>query len=484
MICSMNLRAQLFIDTSYTVDQMIHGFFDNSGVSISNVTYTGSPMSMGFFEGSQSNIGLNAGLLVTTGSALLAVGPNTIPNAGVSMGLPGTSWLDALIPGYYTHDASIIEMDVVPVSDTLSFRYVFASEEYKEYVNTQFNDLFAFFMQGPGLPASDSMWVKADTVYQTNYNACLICVDTLITIPTTYCYYDTLKMQDTCIIVYVDSLTQWCYQDPNCIPPVDTTIYPGYWTFSPGGVNIAMVPGTNLPVSINNVNQFVNTQYFVENDSSGLTVQYDAFTKPLWANVVVQHGKTYHVRVAIADAGDGIYDSGVFLSIQSLGSDSLLPVIPHFSMAVPSGNNTIEFHNTSFWGTKNHWDFGDGTTSDEKNPVHVFAQSGVYQVSLTVSNWCSSKTYTLQATAGLTNTSDVASEVFQALPNPTNGLFTLHLKHAFDADVRITGLDGRILMEDHLSDGAKVDLNRFGKGMYLIQVVSDGKTYTAKMVNQ
>jgi hypothetical protein len=479
---SLNLQAQLFIDTTYSADQMIHGFFDSSGVTISNLQYSGSPVQLGFFEGSQSNIGLKAGLLMSTGPVMNAIGPNNSSGGTGALNMPGTPWLSALIGGLSTFDASVIEMDVVPKTDTLSFQYVFASEEYQEFVNSNFNDLFAFFVEGPGLPTGDSIWVNPDTSIYINNNACTICVDTLIVNAFTYCYYDSLLLKDTCIVLY-DTLTTLCYQDPNCIPPMDTVIYPGYWVYSPGGVNIARVPNTNLPVTINNVNQFVNTQYFVPNDT-GTTVQYDAFTVPLWAKLVVQHGQTYHVRVAIADASDMIYDSGVFLSIQSMGGDSLLHVVPNFAMSVPTGNNTVHFQNKSFWGTKYHWDFGDGTTSDEKNPVHVFPASASYTVKMTVSNWCSAKTYTQTIQAALTNTTDPASGVFQALPNPTSGVFVLRLKQATEAAVRLLSIDGRILLEDTLSDGAKVDLNRFGKGLYVLQVASDGRVYTEKIANQ
>jgi hypothetical protein len=479
---SFNLQAQLFIDTSYTPAQMIHSFFDSSGVTISNLNYSGSPVQLAFFEGSQSNIGLKAGFLMSTGYAVNAVGPNDSPGGTGNLDLPGTQWLSALINGYPTYDASVIEMDVVPKTDTLSFRYVFASEEYKEFVNSNFNDLFAFFVEGPGLPQGDSMWIAADTIIHIDTSVCTICVDTLILNPQIFCFYDSLSMKDTCI-TWVDTIKLYCYQDPNCVPNTYTTIYPGYWVYSPGGVNIAQVPGTNLPVAINNLNQFVNTQYFVDN-AGGASVQYDAFTVPLWANLVVQHGQSYHVRVAIADASDHIYDSGVFLSIQSLGGDSLLHVVPNFSMSVPSGNNTIQFENHSFWGTKYYWNFGDGTYSTEKNPVHTFPQAASYTVSLTVSNWCSSKTYTQQVQSGLTGTTDLALGVFQALPNPTSGVFTLHLIQDSEAAVRIMSLDGRLVLEDTLADGSKVDLNRFGKGIYMLQVVSNGRVYMEKIANQ
>src|SRR5690606_15673266 len=47
-----------------------------------------------------------------------------------------------------TYDAVVLEFDFIPVSEWISFRYVFASEEYMEYVNRGFNDVFAFYLSG------------------------------------------------------------------------------------------------------------------------------------------------------------------------------------------------------------------------------------------------------------------------------------------------------------------------------------------------
>ena len=76
--------------------------------------------------------------------------------------------------------------------------------------------------------------------------------------------------------------------------------------------NIAFVPGTGDPVTINTINANQNASYYIDN-SAGNTIVYDAFTKMLTATLSVVPCKTYQLRLAIADGGDEIYDSGVFL---------------------------------------------------------------------------------------------------------------------------------------------------------------------------
>jgi gliding motility-associated-like protein len=82
--------------------------------------------------------------------------------------------------------------------------------------------------------------------------------------------------------------------------------------------NIALIPNTSTPVTALNVNANINQQYYVDNENPpGTCVQYDGFTTVLTAKYPVICGETYHIRLAIADALDGIVDAGVFLEAGS-----------------------------------------------------------------------------------------------------------------------------------------------------------------------
>lgn len=89
-------------------------------------------------------------------------------------------------------------------------------------------------------------------------------------------------------------------------------------------VNIALVPNTNTPVTINNVNTDVNSEYYVDNGDGtnpgpNSTVQLDGFTVPLKAKAAVIPCQTYHLKLAVADALDNVLDSSVFIEAESLG---------------------------------------------------------------------------------------------------------------------------------------------------------------------
>jgi len=238
-------RAQLQVTTTQTPQQLVEDVLIGQGVQVSNIQFTGDVQARGYFNGSSSNIGLAEGIILSTGNVVDAIGPNGTPSSdsGTDFQRPGNQALSA-IAGFITWDAAILEFDFVPSSDTVQFRYVFASNEYMLYVGANVNDVFAFLISGPGIT---------------------------------------------------------------------------------GEQNIALIPGTPTPVTIDNLNANQNAQYYIDNgdmagDPPGQTVEYNGFTVPLIATAILTPCQTYHIRLAIADGGDGLYDSAVFLDAGSFSS--------------------------------------------------------------------------------------------------------------------------------------------------------------------
>lgn len=246
--------SQLTVSPGLSASQLAQ-ILAGPGVQISNATITGPSNYYSSFAATGTNLGLASGILLTTGSGNVAIGPNSNDNAGTIDFNPGDQDLENIV-GVSTYDAAVLEFDFIPQNDTIQFRYVFASEEYPEYVCSSFNDLFGFFISGPGIT---------------------------------------------------------------------------------GAQNIALIPGTTVPVAINTVNNGIpglyadpnipcnNTYpaYYVDN-SNGATIEYDGFTTVLTALAVITPCQTYHLKIVITDAGDPAYDSGVFLEE---GSMSTTPVL-------------------------------------------------------------------------------------------------------------------------------------------------------------
>jgi hypothetical protein len=127
-----------------------------------SISYNGASGASGTFtDGLASGLGIESGILLTTGQAADAVGPNNngdeaeVAGSGIILNdtstqnfFPGDPDLDTLVPGSSTQDATTLSFSFETLGGDLFFRYVFASEEYINFEGSEFNDVFGFFLDG------------------------------------------------------------------------------------------------------------------------------------------------------------------------------------------------------------------------------------------------------------------------------------------------------------------------------------------------
>ena len=140
--------AQLVVYPSADANALAQSLV-GSGVTVFNATLTAYGDAAGKFTQTNTNLGLDSGVLLTSGDVIYAVGPNVSNSSGTDNYGPGDPDLDNL-SGSPTHNACILEFDLTVTADTLKFNYVFGSDEYNDFVITLYNDIFAFFISGPG----------------------------------------------------------------------------------------------------------------------------------------------------------------------------------------------------------------------------------------------------------------------------------------------------------------------------------------------
>ncbi|MBK7343185.1 MAG: choice-of-anchor L domain-containing protein [Saprospiraceae bacterium] len=138
-------------DAEYLIKEV---FIGGGCFDVTNVTTIGASAGLGEFEDG-GPIGIESGVIMASGNVTTSQGPNNSGSAGSSMGQPGDPDLN-LISGQTTFDATGIEFDFQPTIPYIEFRYAFASEEYPEYVCASFNDVFGFFVNGPGISGAFS----------------------------------------------------------------------------------------------------------------------------------------------------------------------------------------------------------------------------------------------------------------------------------------------------------------------------------------
>ena len=237
---SIVLPAQLIVSPINGTGNLA-SLLAGAGLTISNVHVNCDTAAIANFDGTGCNVGISAGIVLSTGNFQDLHGPNTSSGSGSFLSQAGDLDLDTLVGGI-TYDACVLEFDCMPSGDTILFNFVFGSEEYLEFVMSAMNDGFAIWLTGPGYP-----------------------------LPT----------------------------------------------------NVAFLTGTNIPVTVNNVNTTYNPSFYYDNTvgpnvaTDSTVIQFDGFTTNLTSVVPVMMGGNYHFKIAVADAGDGVFDSGVFLQAGS-----------------------------------------------------------------------------------------------------------------------------------------------------------------------
>jgi len=153
-------QSQLIVNSSnFTPAQLVQNVLLGGGVTVSNITFNGSSTAANivqnkvgkFSNGNTTNIGLTNGIILATGNSQVAIGPNNDSNSSQPSTIsPGDPDLGLLTTNTISNK-TIIEFDFIPNGNNLQFKFVFASEEYPEFVNSSFNDVFGFFLSGPGI---------------------------------------------------------------------------------------------------------------------------------------------------------------------------------------------------------------------------------------------------------------------------------------------------------------------------------------------
>lgn len=153
----ISLSAQIVLDGSLTPQQLVEEVLLGEGVTVSNITFNGvagniANEQIGAFYGANSVLTLDSGIVLATGPISIVSGPNN--TGSMSTPLDNNTVFDQdldEIAGALTMDGAVLEFDFVPQADSLTFKFSFASEEYLEWVDSQFNDAFGFFVSGPGI---------------------------------------------------------------------------------------------------------------------------------------------------------------------------------------------------------------------------------------------------------------------------------------------------------------------------------------------
>ncbi len=218
---------------------------------------------LGYFNKGNSDFPLSEGLILSTGKIRSAKGPNNLASKTDEIeNNAGDPDLENISGSYRSYDAAVLEFDFVPAGNTLEFKYIFASEEYREWSCSQFNDAFGFFLSGPGISGKVNLAKLAN--------------GTEVTI--------------------------------NNIHGPFTDTDASYYAWNEMG---------SYPCPASNEAFYIDNGSGKDYTNNSPATQFDGMTVVLTATHQVQAGETYHIKLAIADISDQKWDAGVFLEANS-----------------------------------------------------------------------------------------------------------------------------------------------------------------------
>jgi hypothetical protein len=294
LVISTLSKAQMTVDTTQGVTNLVDKILVGTGVRVGNIKCSYDTKAIAYFKCPPNKIGIRSGLLLSTGLASNAIGPNTSP--GITSNLDEGKKrrkdrdLNKLSKGQSVYDITYVEFDFVPMNNKVTFEYAFGSEEYKEYVGSQFNDVFGMRKQNVALLPNDKKFVAINNINQKVNKGLFVDNDPFIN--------KTLFKK----VKFKPKLSLW--------QKISASLF-GKRTKQ----------GDSVLFSTNKLKSVFLDETLLN------TFQYDGFTKKLKVTFFVVPFQKYHIKMIIGDVGDAAFDSGVFIEEKSFQSvkDTLQP---------------------------------------------------------------------------------------------------------------------------------------------------------------
>ncbi len=326
LLVPFGISAQyISVSGNLTPEQLVNDvLIDNPCAQVSNVSVQGwntvNGDSYGYFSGNGSSFPFANGVVLTTGRAVSAVGPNATLLSEGPTSWPGDPDLEAALGVSGTINATILEFDFLPLANKFSFDYIFSSEQYLTNPSANqcnYTDGFAFLLKKAG----------SSGPYQ----------------------------------------------------------------------NLAVVPGTQTPVRVNTVRgpgtlcPQANPQWFDAFNGTEHPTNYNGQTRIMTASATVEPGVLYHIKLVVADQGNNLYDSAIFLGggsfkvQKNLGPDRL------FALNSPlCPGETLTLNATEPGAVSYQWFQNDVAISGATFPEFTVTENGNYRVEIQLTSACES----------------------------------------------------------------------------------------------
>lgn len=202
--------------------------------------------------------------------------------------------------------------------------------------------------------------------------------------------------------------------------------------------------------------------------------------------------------------GSGFYgslDSTTAVTLQQVAASTVLDSLllwgldhglPAADFETSISGDTVDFNNLSMDAANFYWDFGDGQTSTENHPQHVYPAPGNYDVTLVASDGCESDSFTLEIPInGQIGLDEREQEIkFRVYPNPANEgfWFTIETAESGIASMQLLDLFGRVVFTKGVTLGQStaqwISTSKLPSGTYILVLSGDQALVRQRLVIQ
>lgn len=481
--------AQITLDslsTSEYVEKLI-----GPGISYSNASIIGSLNAIRYFENGASgglSPSLESGIVLSTGTLTDNLnGPSSVFR-NYSLETPGFSELSD-IAGVPTHDGIMLKFDFVPTNESINIKFQFGSEEYNEFVHTQFNDVFAFFISGPGIDGEKNIALVPFTENRITINSInsghgLCPPNILLATNPMFHINNCEEIYDNCMDGFTIHLTAFSEVIPNetytiklMLADGDDNFYDSWAFLQEAGISSEEIP----PVPDNLYTENIPTSFYPEDFQEDVT------------------GYSTNSTQSNSECPDAILSIEVPEGFQ-IANLKVEYTIISYNGALATDQRSMLYSPTLNLGEETITEGSYNYPGEEKYSRDIsFANGATGTVDFVLKAWrtfgdegCNADySYVMENSWSITpefepsaSNNNFEKYNFSYYPNPVDNEFLFLNSNTEITEVSVFNLIGQKLIVPTFAQNTQIDLSKLYTGNYLIQVKINESTKVFKIVKK
>jgi hypothetical protein len=259
-------------------------------------------------------------------------------------------------------------------------------------------------------------------------------------------------------------------------------------TINEAGIYTVTVIDNNFCETSDTINVTQSQMVSLPSDTSicgGKSIFLDPGTGPgtyTWSS-----GQTAPLILATNSGNYTVTYTDLFGCVSTGATDVVITTSPDANFTDTTIGYAVSFFGKSYPNATYNWSFGDGDTSLQQNPIHLYKSPGVYVATLQISNDCGADFFSKELTVILPSAGDIETSSFvKIFPNPSIGQVNISTLNKGNLNIEVFDIAGKLVYTSQTNNTLQtnVDLSSFDKGIYTIKVFDETNWYQEKLIIQ